>query len=90
MRCWQTRYLIINSEGVIYKRHHLSEDIRENLQFDHQFQMIYDPEQTRIRFGIILKYTNRTLKIRAFDAFDFIVIVYNLKRALLTSPYTNL
>lgn len=42
-KCWNKRYLIITSEGVMYTKSHKLENslIRENLLFDHHFVFEY-------------------------------------------------
>lgn len=88
-KCWNKRYMIITSEGVMYSKGHLKVDsfIRENLLFDHHFKIQYGKQETGISKGLNLMYSNRKLHIEALDLFSFFDIVASLNEAFDNSPY---
>ena len=88
-KCWNKRYIIITSEGVMYSKGHLKVDafIRENLLFDHHFQIKYGKAETGLQRGINLIYSNRKLHLEALDTFEFFDILAALFDAFEHSPY---
>lgn len=88
-RCWNKRYMIISSEGVMYSKGHLKADsfIRENLLFDHHFKLEYGKQETGLSKGLNLIYSNRKLHIEALDLFSFFDILASLNEAFVHSPY---
>ena len=88
-KCWNKRYLIITSEGVMYSRGHQKSQsfILENLLFDHHFQLKYGKLETGLNRGLNLIYSNRKLHIEALDLFAFFDILASLTDAFENSPY---
>ena len=88
-KCWNKRYLIINSEGIMYSigDEEKSAFIRESLLFDHHFKMKYGKSETGFTKGLILYYSNRKLYIEALDLFSFYDIIFSLREAFKSSDY---
>lgn len=88
-KCWNKRYMIITAEGVMYSKAHLKADsfIRENLLFDHHFQLKYGKAETGLARGLNLIYSNRILCVEALDTFGFFDLLAALMEAFENSPY---
>jgi len=88
-KCWNKRYMIITSEGVMYSKGHMKVDsfIRENLLFDHHFELKYGKQETGLERGLNLNYSNRKLHIEALDIFGFFDLLASLTDAFENSPY---
>jgi len=87
---WQKRWFVLTEEGIIYTLDSSSTKPREMLLFDQTFQMEYGRKVSGHRVGISLKTPNRRLVIQAYNVFEALVWMGEIKKAATASPYTKM
>jgi phospholipase D1/2 len=86
------RYFCITSEAVMYSKgpNEDNSNIREVLNFDHNFSVLHGKVQAGNQLHIILQSTTRKLVLSAPNIFCYIDFLARLKEAIKVSPYTQL
>ncbi|KRW98761.1 Phox homologous domain [Pseudocohnilembus persalinus] len=86
---WSYRYFTITTQGVFYSKNSQELKARDQLMFDHNFQVLYGKSHTGISQGIKLKSSHRNLLIFNSDLFQFVDFLVNVLEAVKKSPYTQ-
>lgn len=84
---WRTRYFIIHSQGVIYKDRH--NNPREYMVYDFDFKITYGKSSTGSERGITIDSTQRELRLKANNLFDFIEFIHYVKLGMHNSEYMS-
>ena len=85
---WKNMLFIIHNQGIIYKDSKGSN--REYITYDYDFKITYGKGPTGLNLGIIIKSTQRELRLKANSLFEFVEFIYYVKLGIDNSEYVSI